>query len=443
MSSITKSRRLAWVAAVRRPNITFDSIPVSMRVCSRHFHSGKPVDAMYTSHPDWAPSLHLGHTETKATETARFERQQARKRRRTETTSAVDDTVMPETTIDTPAEDSQHEAEPGPETECDLCQKRRDEINRLLEENRALKLELGQKKMDEDSLKGDNVRLRYYTGLPSAKIFMSLLATLLPLMTRSSRVLSPFQMLILTLMRLRLNLPMQHLAYVFSVDRTTISRTFNSMVELLYCTITPLIVWPSREALYTTMPHQFVEAFGNRVAVIVDCFEIFIERPSNLTTQAQAYSNYKHNTTMKYLIGITPYGTISFISKGWGGRISDKHVTENCGILDRLLPRDVVLADRGFDISESVGLMCAEVKIPAFTRGHCQLEARDVESTRKLAHLRIHVERVIGVVRNKYTLLSAKLPISIVLPCDGEDVTFLDKIVSVCCSLTNMSKSVV
>lgn len=102
-----------------------------------------------------------------------------------------------------------------------------------------------------------------------------------------------------------------------------------------------------------------------------------------------------------------------------------------------------MLADRGFDISESVGLMCAEVKIPAFTRGHCQLEARDVESTRKIAHLRIHVERVIGTVRNKYTLLSSKVPISIVLPCDGEDTTFLDKIVAVCCSLTNMSQSVV
>ena len=52
-------------------------------------------------------------------------------------------------------------------------------------------------------------------------------------------------------------------------------------------------------------------------------------------------------------------------------------------------------------------------------------------------------QRVIGTVRNKYTLLSAKVPINVVLPCQGEDTTFLDKIVSVCCSLTNMSKSVV
>lgn len=89
-----------------------------------------------------------------------------------------------------------------------------------------------------------------------------------------------------------------------------------------------------------SMPHQFVEAFGKRVAVIVDCFEVFTERPSNLKARAETFSNYKHSNTRKYLIGITPRGAISFISKGWGGRTSDKHVTENSGFLDKLLPGD-------------------------------------------------------------------------------------------------------
>uniref|UniRef100_A0A8C2ETJ1 Zinc finger, MYM-type 4 n=1 Tax=Cyprinus carpio TaxID=7962 RepID=A0A8C2ETJ1_CYPCA len=91
---ITKSRRLAWIAAVRRPSITFHSIPMSMRVCSLHFHSGKPANEMYTSHPDWAPSLNLGHTETKATKTARYERQEKRKRQRTDSKPAMDETVI-------------------------------------------------------------------------------------------------------------------------------------------------------------------------------------------------------------------------------------------------------------------------------------------------------------------------------------------------------------
>ncbi|XP_041929456.1 uncharacterized protein LOC121693843 [Alosa sapidissima] len=444
VSEITKSCRLAWIAAVRRPNITFHSIPMSMRVCSLHFHSGKPANEMYNSHPDWAPSRHLGHTEMKATKTARYERQEKRKRQRTDSTPAMDETVIddlvPPVETPAPAEDG---ADQTLLTECDFCQRRRAEINRLLEENRTLKCELGQRKMDEHFLKDDNVKVKYYTGLPHLEVVMGVLACVGPYMTQSSKVLSPFQMLFLTLMRLRLNLPIQHIAHLFFVDRKTVSKTFSDTINVLHARTSPLINWPGRDALHATMPHQFVEAFGKRVAVILDCFEIFIQRPSNLKAQAQSYSHYKHNTTMKFLIGITPQGSIFFISKGWGGRVSDKHVTDNCGILDKLLPGDLVLADRGFDIQDSVGLMCAEVKIPAFTKGRCQLYARDVESTRKIAHLRIHVERVIGTVRNKYTILSAKVPIHMVLPCKDEDMTFLDKIVSVCCALTNMSPSVV
>ena len=59
----------------------------------------------------------------------------------------------------------------------------------------------------------------------------------------------------------------------------------------------------------------------------------------------------------------------------------------------------MVLADRGFDISESVGMMQARLHIPAFTKGKDQLLALEIEETRSIANVRIHVERVIGAVR--------------------------------------------
>ena len=55
---------------------------------------------------------------------------------------------------------------------------------------------------------------------------------------------------------------------------------------------------------------------------IIDCSEIFIERPKNLAARAQNWSNYKHNNLAKYLIGITPSGAIMFLYAGWDGRVS-------------------------------------------------------------------------------------------------------------------------
>ena len=60
--------------------------------------------------------------------------------------------------------------------------------------------------------------------------------------------------------------------------------------------------------------------------------------------------------------------------------------------------QDVILADRGFDIADSVGVMQGRLHIPAFINGKNQLSALDVHETRKIANVRIHVERVIGNV---------------------------------------------
>ncbi len=54
------------------------------------------------------------------------------------------------------------------------------------------------------------------------------------------------------------------------------------------------------------MPKCCRSSFGKDVAVIIDCFEVFVERPSNLLARAITWSFYKHHNTVKVLIGIIP-----------------------------------------------------------------------------------------------------------------------------------------
>jgi len=106
-----------------------------------------------------------------------------------------------------------------------------------------------------------------------------------------------------------------------------------------------VIEWSEHEELQATMPMVFQRNFGKKVAVIIECFEIFIERPSSVIVTAMTWSNDKHHNTVKFLIGVTPQGVISFISEAWGGRVNDKYLTENSGLLRRLLSGDCLLAD--------------------------------------------------------------------------------------------------
>ena len=101
------------------------------------------------------------------------------------------------------------------------------------------------------------------------------------------------------------------------------------------------------------------------------------------------------------------------------------------------------MADRGFTIQESLIFYHAELAIPAFTRGKDQLDPIDVEKTRGIANVRIHVERVIGLLRRKYTILQSTLPIDYLICSNGSQSPLIDKIIRVAASLTNLCPSIV
>ena len=479
--SLSKKRREGYLKAISRVGLT-EKILTNDRICSRHFHSGKPADLMDDMNPDWLPSLHLGHKKSLRAagpvEKMRMARKIARDTKRKEQEVAQSLLLLGAATeIGSSQTDSECSLGPGGDgdLECSVNPEGSDnsmggnvqdanaQAENLLDEIAELKKEIDckakiiedleqtvqnltmkirQPPFSEQTFVSDD-HVKFYTGLPNITILKAVFNHVLPAVSVSdSSKLMPFQEYIAVLVRFRLNSNHQDLAYRLGVSMATISRILKKWVKAMDVRLGPLLLWPERDVLQKTMPACFQESFGKKVAVILDCFEIFVERPSNLFARACTWSSYKHHNTVKVLLGTTPQGVISYVSETWGGRVSDKHITEHCGILDKIIPGDVILADRGFDIADSVGVMRGCLHIPAFTKGKNQLSALDVHETRKIANVRIHVERVIGNVRQKYPILRSTLPIQYVTRREDE-CPIIDRIVRVCCALCNVCDSVV
>ena len=112
------------------------------------------------------------------------------------------------------------------------------------------------------------------------------------------------------------------------------------------------------------------------------------------------FSNCKNHNTFKALVGISPDGTVTFVSSLYPGCISDKELTRKSGILDLLEEGDSVMTDRGFEIEEGLMLIGVRLNIPPFLRGKKQLSQNELVSTRRIASLRIHVEKTMERIKN-------------------------------------------
>lgn len=244
--------------------------------------------------------------------------------------------------------------------------------------------------------------------------------------------------IILVLTKLRLNLLNEDLSYRFNISKSTTSRYFHEWLDIMDAQLSYLVMWPTSNIMQ--LPPVFQNPYLRKVKVVVDCFEIFIERPTSLKARAQTYSQYKSHNTVKVLLGVSPSCAVTFVSEGWGGRASDKLITMNSGLLDKLNPGDVVLADRGFLIQEDFACKNVKVIMPAFTKGKSQLERKSIETSRLYSRARIHVERVINRCRD-YRILKGPIPISLLKRPAGVLPT-VNKIVRVSCALTNLNEPV-
>ncbi len=269
----------------------------------------------------------------------------------------------------------------------------------------------------EDICDSDD-KVMFYTGLPNSGTFYALFDEFDDMYIenieesrgrqRSLRMIDEFLMV---MMRLRLGLLLEDLAGRFKVSKAACSDIISRWINYLDEKLDFLVSWPDKDVNILTMPKQFKSKYP-KCRVIIDCTEVYTETPHSLSNRSLMYSSYKSHMTYKALVGINPRGVITFTSDLWAGSISDKQLTKNCGILDLCEKGDAVMADKGFLIKDLTTPKGIELIIPPFKSKYKQFTRREVEETRRIANLRIHIERAMERIKN-FRILQGNLPITL------------------------------
>jgi hypothetical protein len=144
----------------------------------------------------------------------------------------------------------------------------------------------------------------------------------------------------------------------------------------------------------------------------------------NLNGQYFTFSDYKNHNTAKFLLGISPGGFLTYVSGAYPGRISDNDIVEACDFLDGLTPGDYVMADKGFLIRGLLNRRGCNLIIPPKKHANMPFTEMDAHNTSKVANLRIHVERMVRLIKMFQFLIYRDVPVAMIDP--------LTKIFTVC-----------
>ena len=112
------------------------------------------------------------------------------------------------------------------------------------------------------------------------------------------RSLLPIDELFLTMARLRVNIPEKVLSDWYKISVSEEFRIFITWVNFMFTRFMQLSIWASKETVDKTMPDCFKFDYPF-TCVILDCTEIFIEKPSCFRAQSATYSSYNLTTRQK------------------------------------------------------------------------------------------------------------------------------------------------
>ena len=195
-------------------------------------------------------------------------------------------------------------------------QKKHAEIDRLKSENEYLRNKCNAMKNKTnpfgiEKFSENDSAIKVYTGLPDYATFIALINFVKAkdgyqlnyqhqsVKRATPRSLSNINELFLTLTRLCLDVLEEDLHFRFKIPQTTVSEIFITWTDRLHYCLSSFDQIPVlEEGLRNLLPEYFKGEFED-IDLIIDCTEVFIEKPFDPIAQSADWSEYKEHNTGK------------------------------------------------------------------------------------------------------------------------------------------------
>lgn len=244
--------------------------------------------------------------------------------------------------------------------------------------------------------------------------------------------LSLHDQLFLTLWKLRKYPTDKELSIHFGIHVTQVESIFKTWIIFMTRQWSQIDLWPSRQLVQYYKPENF-KAHYPATRVIIDGTEIFCQGSSNRKEQQSRFSYYKNDTTLKVFVGNSPGGLFTYYSELYGGSASDRQLVKRSALKKKCEPGDVIMANRGFNVQDFFAPQDVTLAIPHFTKGKGYLLPKELSKDKKLAKFRVHVERIIGLLKT-FKILSTTLKYNL--------VPLASEITGVCAMLCNFKECI-
>jgi len=281
-----------------------------------------------------------------------------------------------------------------------------------------------------------NDNLYTMTGIPNFKI-LKMLENLIRLtvpekIIQSFKKLSLQERIIMTFIKLKCNLKYRVLCVMFQVfTEENCRKIVLSVIDILCKSLKYAIHWPSREEIRKNIPLCFNEFTD--VRAVIDVIELSIQKPKKLCCQIASYSSYKGTYTVRFMTAVSPGGLITFISKPFMGRTSDKAIFTMSDFIKLFEIGDAVMTDKGFLIDDVCFKHNVKLIRPPFLSKKVQFSKEEAILNAKIARARVHIERSNQRLK-EFSILSTKVP-SYLVPR-------IEQIFTIICAVVNLSSPI-